>query len=98
MFSIDRMTDDDFQRHALTILRRQSGLDGLARFLRLNRADGGDYTRDRHRWHDDRRHSGRESGSKDADHVAPEQSKLIFPGEIIATTRGSVGKTPDLLS
>ena len=50
MISIDRMTDEDFERHALTILQRELGLDGLARFLRLNRASNGDYTRDRHKW------------------------------------------------
>jgi hypothetical protein len=50
MISIDRMSDEDFERHALTILRRELGLDGLARFLRLNRAGHGDYTRDRHQW------------------------------------------------
>jgi hypothetical protein len=50
MISIDRMTDEDFERHALAILQRELGLDGLARFLRLNRAIGGDYTRDRHKW------------------------------------------------
>ena len=46
------MTDEDFERYALTILRRELGLDGLARFLRLNKASGGDYTRDRPRWLD----------------------------------------------
>ena len=50
MISIDRMTDEDFERHALAILQRELGLDGLARFLRLNRATSGDYTRDRHTW------------------------------------------------
>jgi hypothetical protein len=50
MISIDRMTDEDFERHALAILQRELGLDGLARFLRLNRTAGGDYTRDRHEW------------------------------------------------
>ncbi|MEO8663821.1 MAG: hypothetical protein ABI693_35530 [Bryobacteraceae bacterium] len=50
MISIDRMTDEDFERHALAILQRELGLDGLARFLRLNRATSGDYTRDRHKW------------------------------------------------
>jgi hypothetical protein len=44
------MTDDQFERHAISILRRELGLDGLARFLRVYRAGGGDYTRDRHRW------------------------------------------------
>ncbi len=52
MISIDKMTDEEFERHALAILQRELGLDGLARFLRLNRAAGGDYTRDRHRWLD----------------------------------------------
>ncbi len=52
MISIDRMTDEDFERHAFTILQRELGLDGLARFLRLNRTGGADYTRDRHRWLD----------------------------------------------
>lgn len=50
MISIDRMTDENFERHALAILQRELGLDGLARFLRLNRSVGGDYTRDRGRW------------------------------------------------
>ena len=50
MTPIDRMTDEDFERHAFAILQRELGLDGLARFLRLNRAGRGDYTLDRHRW------------------------------------------------
>ena len=52
MISIDRMTDEDFERHAFAVLQRELGLDGLARFLRLNRAGSGDYTRDRHGWLD----------------------------------------------
>jgi hypothetical protein len=52
MISIDRMTDEDFERHAFAILKRELGLDGLARFLRLNRAGSGDYTLDRHGWLD----------------------------------------------
>jgi len=44
------MTDEEFEPHTFTILQRQLGLDGLARFLRLNRAGVGDYTRDRHGW------------------------------------------------
>ena len=52
MISIDRMTDEDFERHAFAILKRELGLAGLARFLRLNRAGSGDYTRDRHGWLD----------------------------------------------
>jgi len=50
MISIDRMTDEDFERHALAIFQRELGLDGLARFLRINLAGSGDYTRDRHKW------------------------------------------------
>ena len=41
------MTDDQFERHALEVLRRELGLDGLARFLRLNRCGSADYTKDR---------------------------------------------------
>lgn len=50
MIPIDHMTDEDFQRHAFGILKRELGLEGLVRFLRLNRAGSGDYTRDRHLW------------------------------------------------
>jgi hypothetical protein len=50
MICIDQMTDEDLDRHALAILQRELGLDGLARFLRLNRAGTADYARDRHRW------------------------------------------------
>ena len=50
MIPLEKMTDEDFERHALGILRRELGLDGLARFLRVYRAGGGDYTRGRHRW------------------------------------------------
>jgi hypothetical protein len=50
MISTDRMSDEDFERHAFALLERELGLDGLARFLRLNRSGTGDYTRDRHRW------------------------------------------------
>ena len=46
----EKMRDEDFERHALAIPQRELGLDGLARFLRLNRAGTGDYTRDRHHW------------------------------------------------
>jgi hypothetical protein len=42
------MTDQEFTGHALDVLMRELGPDGLARFLRLNRSGTGDYTRDRH--------------------------------------------------
>jgi hypothetical protein len=50
MIPLENMSDDDFERHALAVLQRELGLDGLARFLRLYRSGTGDYTRDRHRW------------------------------------------------
>jgi hypothetical protein len=50
MTPLEKMTDEEFERHALSLLRRELGLDGLARFLRVYRAGSGDYTRDRHRW------------------------------------------------
>lgn len=50
MISIDQLTDEQFERHALELLQRELGPDGLARFLRLNRSGTGDYTRDREQW------------------------------------------------
>ena len=53
MIAIDHLTDEQFERHALDLLKREFGADGLARFLRLNRSGPGDYTRDRDEWHKD---------------------------------------------
>jgi hypothetical protein len=53
MSSLDTMTDEQFERHALEVLRRELGADGLARFLRLDRSGPGDYTRDRLHWQKD---------------------------------------------
>jgi hypothetical protein len=50
MIPTEGMSDADFEWHALEVLRRELGLDGLARFLRVYRAGSSDYTRDRHRW------------------------------------------------
>jgi hypothetical protein len=50
MIPLEQMTDEQFERHALDILCREFGVDGLARFLRVYRAGSGDYTRERHRW------------------------------------------------
>lgn len=44
------MTDQEFTRHALEVLMRELGPDGLARFLRLAKCGTGDYTRDREQW------------------------------------------------
>ena len=40
------MTDEEFTRHALEVLERELGADGLAGFLRLKSPGLGDYTRD----------------------------------------------------
>lgn len=53
MIAIDQLTDEQFERHALELLQRELGPDGLARFLRLNRSGTGDYTRDREQWQND---------------------------------------------
>ena len=50
MMPPSKMSGEEFERHALAILQRELGLDGLARFLRLYRSASGDYTRDHHRW------------------------------------------------
>jgi hypothetical protein len=50
MMPLEKMSDEDFERHALAILQCELGLEGLGRFLRVYRAGTGDYTRDRHRW------------------------------------------------
>ncbi|MBM3812977.1 MAG: hypothetical protein FJW20_15255 [Acidimicrobiia bacterium] len=50
---MDQLTDEQFERHALELLQRELGPDGLARFLPLNRAGAGDYTRDREQWQKD---------------------------------------------
>jgi hypothetical protein len=50
MIPLEKMTDEQFERHALDILHRELGVYGLARFLRVYRAGTGDYTRDRHQW------------------------------------------------
>jgi hypothetical protein len=44
------MSDEQFERHALEVLGRELGADGLARFLRLHRSGPGDYTKDRMQW------------------------------------------------
>lgn len=53
MIAPDKLTDEQFERHALDVLKRELGADGLARFLRLRRSGSGDYTRDRNDWQKD---------------------------------------------
>jgi hypothetical protein len=50
MSGLETMTDEQFERHAREVLRRELGVDGLARFLRLDRSGSGDYTKDRMQW------------------------------------------------
>ncbi len=50
MIAIDQLTDEEFERHALEVLLRELGPDGLARFLRLNRSSESDYSVERERW------------------------------------------------
>ena len=49
---VDAMTDEQFERHALTILQRELGAYAFARFLRVYRSGSGNYTQDRHQWLD----------------------------------------------
>lgn len=42
-----QMSDQEFQRHALSLLQRELGAEGFARFLRLYRSGHGDYTKER---------------------------------------------------
>jgi hypothetical protein len=53
MTGLESMTDEQFERYALDVLRRELGVDGLARFLRLDRSGAGDYTKDRIEWQKD---------------------------------------------
>ena len=53
MTRLEAMTDEQFERHALEVLRRELGVDGLARFLRLDRSGSGNYTKDRIQWQRD---------------------------------------------
>jgi hypothetical protein len=40
----------EFERHALELLGRELGVDGLARFFRLHQSGPGDYAADRAEW------------------------------------------------
>lgn len=53
MSAINELPDEQSERHALDVLKRESGADGLARFLRLHRSGPGNYTRDRAGWQKD---------------------------------------------
>ena len=44
------MTDEQFERHALTVLARELGPGGFAGYLMLFRSGKGDYTAERQKW------------------------------------------------
>jgi hypothetical protein len=50
MKTVEQMTDEQLERHALEILGRELGPHGFARFLRVFRSGHGDYTAQRKRW------------------------------------------------
>jgi len=52
MIAFEKMTDEEFERHALKLLSKELGPYGTARFLGAYRTGTGDYTRDRHKWLD----------------------------------------------
>lgn len=49
----DASNRDSARRDTRRVCARARGLDGLARFLRLNRSGTGDYSRDRDAWQKD---------------------------------------------
>jgi hypothetical protein len=53
MEALDKLTDEQFERYALDLLKRELGTDGLARFFLLNSSQSGDYARDRDEWQKD---------------------------------------------
>ena len=53
MIALDKLTDEQLERHALDVLKRELGVDGPARLLRLHRSGSGDYSRDRIGWQED---------------------------------------------
>ncbi len=52
MTPVEEMTDEQFERYTLSVLERELGPLGMARYLRTHAATDVDYTRDRHKWID----------------------------------------------
>jgi hypothetical protein len=52
MTPVEEMTDEQFEQFALSVLAKELGPLGMARYLRRHAAPGVDYTRDRHKWLD----------------------------------------------
>ncbi len=54
MSPLETMTDEELRSHAFSILGRELGPYGLARFISVTYPGSGDYTRDRHLWLDEK--------------------------------------------
>jgi hypothetical protein len=52
MNPVEQMSDEQFKEYTLTVLARELGPLGMARYLRTQGSPGADYTRDRHKWLD----------------------------------------------
>jgi hypothetical protein len=52
MTPVEEMTDEQFEQFTLSVLAKELGPLGMARYLRTHSSAGVDYTRDRHRWLD----------------------------------------------
>jgi len=52
MTPVEEMTDEQFEQFTLSVLAKELGPLGMARYLRTQGSPGADYTRDRHKWLD----------------------------------------------
>ena len=50
MTPVEEMTDEQFERFTLSVLAKELGPLGMARYLRTHSSTGVDYTRDRQQW------------------------------------------------
>ena len=50
MTPLEQVSNEQFRCYVFDVLRRELGIDGFARFLRLYRSGNGDYTHERHKW------------------------------------------------
>ena len=50
MTPVEEMTDEQFEQFTLSVLAKELGPLGMARYLRTHSSTGVDYTRDRQQW------------------------------------------------
>jgi len=50
MTPVEEMTDEQFEQFTLSVLEKELGPLGMARYLRTHSSTGVDYTRDRQQW------------------------------------------------